>query len=326
MTPPNLGKWADGDPLASGAQLRSAGYIGALVYGGTPGRAKSTTTAQRADFQSAGLQVAAVYENTSTDINGGTAAGSSHADALMSDLRNCGYPSTTPICVAADEHLTASQITLGVQYQTGFYQRAKAQGWAGPAGGYGFSEFTQAIHSANVADWLWQAGSQSALWPSVTFWQDNTGTDTVAGHATDRDWQLLPLGAPVTTPAVPWVASYPVGMPEGQFLLNQANVGAKLSADGQTVSVTINPGGTPDGQGLWTANSYVRIAMIVQLLFPALMTQIAAIEGSLSAEQTALLAAISTSGSPTDVQMATLTAALEAALPTYTVSIAPKTS
>jgi hypothetical protein len=193
VTPPNLGKWADGDPLPNGAQLRGAGFIGALVYGGTPGRPKNTYSAQRLDLQSAGLQLAAVYENTSTDINGGAAAGSAHADALITDLINCGYTSTLPVCVAADEHLTASQTALGVQYQTGFYQRIKALGWRGPVGGYGFSEYTQAIHNAGVADWLWQCGSQSALWSGAHFWQDNTGIDNVANIAVDRDWQLQAL-------------------------------------------------------------------------------------------------------------------------------------
>lgn len=189
MTPVNIGKWADADPLPSGSILRSDGFIGAFVYGGTPGREKSTSSAQRINLMSARLQIVAIYENLATDINGGSATGSAHADALMADLRNCGYPNTTPVGVAADEHLTAAQINLGVQYQKGFYQRVKSQGWLGLTGGYGFKEYTQAIHSAGMAEWIWQCGSVNDLWSGVTFWQDNTTSGPI-----DSDWQLLTLG------------------------------------------------------------------------------------------------------------------------------------
>lgn len=55
-----------------------------------------------------------------------------------------------------------------------------------------------------------------------------------------------------------------------------------------------------------------------------LKTQVAAIAGALPAEQAAILAALPTAGAPTDAQMATLQAALVAALPSYNVTIAPK--
>lgn len=59
------------------------------------------------------------------------------------------------------------------------------------------------------------------------------------------------------------------------------------------------------------------------------LTQLAAVEGSITAEQATLLSAvnaITTGEGVTDAQIATITASLEAALPTYTVTIAPKTS
>lgn len=53
---------------------------------------------------------------------------------------------------------------------------------------------------------------------------------------------------------------------------------------------------------------------------------VSTLAGDITAEQAAIIAALPAGGTVTDAQLATLTASLEAALPTYTVSIAPKTS
>lgn len=301
MTPSNIGKWADADPLPSGNALRSASFIGAMVYGGTPGRAKNTSSAQRIDLQSSALQIAAIYENTATDINGGGSAGSAHADTLMSDLKNCGYANTLPIGVAADEHLTASQINLGVQYQKGFYQRVKSQGWLGLTGGYGFKEYTQAIHSAGMAEWLWQCGSVNDLWSGITFWQDNTGTDTVAGHSVDRDWQLLSLGGNMTDLDTQLTRQNPGGTEPGYVVYDTTKPGTSGTAFFQYA----------DGN----------FRNIIQ----AIHNSTATIVGGITAEQAAILAALPTgTATVTDAQMADLETKLVAALPKgWNVAITP---
>lgn len=189
----SMGRWADAAGHPAGATLVADGYIGVLVYAGTPGRAKNITRAVYNDYVTHGLKVAAVYEDGVNDIASG--AGAAHAQAIMADLlNNVGAPNTTPIAAAADEHLTAAQVVTGTGYQRDFYNTAKGAHWAGPVGGYGFSEYTRAISAAKVADWLWQAGSASSLWAGVTFWQRNDGYASIGGVQADINEQYLPVG------------------------------------------------------------------------------------------------------------------------------------
>lgn len=187
----SIGRWADASSHPSGAALVEAGYVGVFVYAGTPGRDKNITRAVYQDYVAHGLQIAAVYENVADDISSG--AGAQHARDIMADLGSVGAPNSMPICAAADEHLTAGQVQVGVGYQGDFYRTAKATGWAGLVGGYGFSEFTQAIWEARVAEWLWQCGSAAVLWNGVTFWQRNDGQPYVGGAQIDINEQYLPL-------------------------------------------------------------------------------------------------------------------------------------
>lgn len=193
-----IGKWADCVGHPSGAALKAAGFAGIFLYVGTPGRAKNATGPIYRDYLLSGLQVACVYENTADDISSG--AGAAHAEAAVADMRSMGMPETTPLAAAADQHLAAGQIPTAVSYQAQFHAAARNAGWVGPIGGYGFSEFTHAVSIAGVAEWLWQCGSASALWPGVTFWQRNTGTTTVAGVQVDINDQLLPIMEDDLTP------------------------------------------------------------------------------------------------------------------------------
>jgi hypothetical protein len=197
----SIGRWADAAGHPSGASLVAAGYVGVLVYGGTPGRAKNITKAVYDDYRAHGLLIASVFEDGVNDIASGQGTG--HAHALMADLLTLDpdAAATIAIAAAADKHLTAADIPVGVGYQRDFYAAAKASAWHAPVGGYGFSEYTRAIWAAGVAEWLWQAGSESALWPGVTFWQRNDGPDDVGGVQVDPNEQYLPIG-----PAAPLVA------------------------------------------------------------------------------------------------------------------------
>ncbi|WP_020658404.1 glycoside hydrolase domain-containing protein [Amycolatopsis benzoatilytica] len=183
----SIGRWADASGHPSGAALVAEGYVGVFVYAGTPGRAKNITAAVYADYVAHGLQVVAVYENVADDISSG--AGAQHARDIMADLAHVGAPNTLLICAAADEHLTAGQVVTATGYQRDFWNTAKGAGWSGPVGGYGFSEFTHAIHDAGLSEFLWQCGSESLLWDGVTWWQRNDGTAVVGGVQVDINEQ-----------------------------------------------------------------------------------------------------------------------------------------
>lgn len=183
----------DGTNHPSAQQVIDAGCIGALMYGGTPQYSKNFTPGQYRDYKARSLVTAFAFEIDSNDMNGGASAGAAHAASLLANLRSGGVANTEPVCATVDKHVTAANIPLAVAYQRGFYQYVKGNGWAGPDGGYGFSEFLIAIHDAGVADWYWGAGARASMPSYTNIWQDNTGTILVGGSADDRDWVLIPL-------------------------------------------------------------------------------------------------------------------------------------
>lgn len=183
----------DGTNHPTAAQVRVAGCIGCLMYGGTPQYAKNFTGAQYRDYKANGLLALFAFEVDANDMNGGATAGAAHARALITDLRSKGVDEHEPVCATVDKHVAVANIALAVAYQRGFYDAVKATGWLGPVGAYGFSEFLIAVHNAGCAEWYWGAGARSSMPPYTNIWQDNTGTINVGGSADDRDWILIPL-------------------------------------------------------------------------------------------------------------------------------------
>lgn len=276
------------------AQVRASGAVGCLLYGGTPADSlgKDFTAAQYASYKADGLLTAFVFENTANDMATGMAGGAAHADALLADLRSKGVLPTEPIGATVDEHVTAANIPLAVQYQTGFYRRALALGWAGARGGYGFAEFLIAIHDAQVCDWFWGAGSRSSLPPYTNIWQDNTGTINVGGSADDRDWILVPLPtggmmADFTSPAGPLT---PDGKSWTTLFGTTLTYGSELDAVLEALLLGAQQGPTwPAGPGV--LQRLADLATAVDGL-PAAVA--AVVQSEITAEQTALLAAIKT--------------------------------
>lgn len=198
--------WADySAQRLTPAALLAAGFGGAVLYAGTPGRAKNIVPGEVSAALAAGLKQALVYEDLAGDASGGYTAGVAHAQALLADARHCGVPDTVPVAAAADQHLAVAQVAVAVQYQTGFYCTVKSAGWAGPVGAYGFAEFLTAVRGAGVADWHWQCGAWSQVnrgW--VHLYQRNgsggpvqpyAASATVGGIAVDINDQLLPFPA-----------------------------------------------------------------------------------------------------------------------------------
>jgi hypothetical protein len=186
--------WADysaGRP--GGAALRAAGFSGVIRYVGTPGRTKNITAAEYADLVANGLDVLLVFENTTTDVLGGNAAGVNNARAALANARACGIPDSVGIAACADMHLTARQIPAGLAYVDGFRAVLGAR-----TGAYGFVEFVDAVHAAGSASWLWQCGARpvGAALSYVNFWQRNAGQSMVpvSGIACDINDQLNSLG------------------------------------------------------------------------------------------------------------------------------------
>lgn len=185
-----------GDGYPSGAEIAAAGVAGVIGYVGTPGRRKNLTSAVVADYRTHGVSILAVYEDTANDVAAGRSAGVGHAQAALADMRAMGLPDTTPVCAAADEHLTAAMIPTATAYQAGFYSTVRASEWAGPVGGYGFSEFIAAIRTGHIVDWTWQCGAHPSAGSGVNVWQRNGSNGeltqmTVGGITVDIDDLLV---------------------------------------------------------------------------------------------------------------------------------------
>lgn len=273
----------------SGASVAAYPAEGVARYGGIGSSGKRLTAAEFADLAAHGRQVRMVAEKTTTDADAGYNAGVANARACEADRVTFGMSDSTIIYAANDK---SSYTAADVDYVRGFRDVLGVR-----AGAYGFGSYLAAIYAEGyvVAGNYWQAGpapSRTGTSGFVGLWQRQGGvvaasdgptaptTATIGGVVCDLNNKLMEA---IVTSGVTWVASYPVGTQEADFLLNQAGVGAVLSADKSTVTVSIPAGGTPDIQGLWTINTDVRVAMLADRQLPAVLTAIAALSAAVAA-------------------------------------------
>lgn len=177
-----------------GAALRAAGFAIVIRYVGLGSPGKRITAAEYRDLVANGIQVLLVAELGVHDAEGGYPAGVVNAQAALADARRLGIPDSVGIAAACDEHLTTAQITTCVDYVRGFHDVLGQ----GRTGAYGFAEFVDAVHAQGYAGWWWKAGAAPTAAEStwVSFWQQNTGTQTVNHVAVDIDLQYHQVGTP----------------------------------------------------------------------------------------------------------------------------------
>jgi hypothetical protein len=281
-----IAKWADYIGYPGGAALAGAGFAGVARYVGLGSTSKRITAAEYQDLVAHGIQVLLVCELNTHDAEGGYAAGVSNATAALADARAKGIPDSVGIAAACDEHLTSAQIAAAVDYVRGFRD---VLGQA-RTGAYGFAEFVDAVHAAGYVSWLWKCGAAPTTAESswITFWQRNAGTttQTVNRVVVDIDDQetAIPNGAAAVTqpdftqtdrnaldgeanqivsPFFPASAKHPDGVPQAQI--------AAVPVDGGPLMV--------------------QVLYLVQAL-GTVNTQLTAVQGALSTDEAALLAAI----------------------------------
>lgn len=284
----------DGINHPSAATVIADGLSGGMLYAGTPADTlgKDFTAAQYADYTAYGLFIGLVYESVAGDFLGGTAAGTAHAHDLWNDCAAKGVAVSHPACSTVDEHVATGDLPTVVTYQRAFRDELRALGWTGPIGIYGFPETTTACHDAGVADWFWGAGTRSAQPAYLNVWQDNTGTINVGGSADDRDWILVPLPtggmmSDFTSPAGPLT---PDGKSWTTLFGTTLTYGSELDAVLEALLLGAQQGPTwPAGDGLLKRVDDLQTAVAG---LPAAVA--AAVQSEITAEQTALLAAIKT--------------------------------
>lgn len=201
MSDPVGQKLFDGINHPSAATVAADGFVGGLLYAGTPASqlGKDVTAAQIADYASHGLWMGFVYESSTTDIDGGYNAGESHAHDFYNDLGSKGVSPDHTAFWAVDEHLTSAQLPTALRYGQGFYDTLIGLGWSGPIGPYGPSELIEYVHDNDPQDCYWGWGSQSAQPSYVNIWQDNNNHATVGGSSDDIDHILIsvPVKGPI---------------------------------------------------------------------------------------------------------------------------------
>lgn len=288
----------DGINHPSAATVIADGLSGGMLYAGMPADSlgKDFTAAQYADYKAHGLFIALVYESVAGDFLGGTAAGTAHAQALWNDCAAKGVAVSHPACSTVDEHVAAGELPTVVAYQHAFRDELRALGWTGPIGIYGFPETTTACHDAGVADWFWGAGTRSAQPAYLNVWQDNTGTIQVGGSADDRDWVLVPLptGGMVSDFTSPGNPLTPDGKNWSTLFGGAISYGAELDDIFEAILLGSQAGPTwPAGPGMLQRLADLQTAVAG---IPAAVA--AAVQSEITAEQTALLAAIKTLPAP----------------------------
>lgn len=278
----------DGTNHPGAATVIADGLDGAALYVGTPTSVKDATAAQYADYKSHHLATLLVYEHTTNDISGGATSGAAHARAFLADAHAKAMSVADPACAAVDEHVTAANLPLAVAYLRGFRAALIEGGWIGPIGVYGFPEALKACHDAGIADWYWGAGRRADQPSYTNVWQDNTGTIQVGGATDDKDWVLIPL--PTTT--------------EEPVAVTDADV-ADIWGYQNTSSTSNDPHDMHQALKNAEANSAAAVSAIGALK--------AQIQGAITSEQAAILAAIANADTDVKSGAAQVLAALASA-------------
>lgn len=278
----------DGTNHPGAATVIADGLDGAALYVGTPTSVKDATAAQYADYKSHHLATLLVYEHATNDISGGSAGGATHAKAFLSDAHAKAMSVADPACAAVDEHVAAANLPLAVSYLRGFRAALISGGWIGPIGVYGFPETLKACHDAGIADWYWGAGRRADQPSYTNVWQDNTGTIQVGGATDDKDWVLIPL--PTTT--------------EDPVSVTDADVADIWGYE--------NPKTDSHDMHQSLRNAEDNSATAVSTL-AALKVQVTALQGALSNEQAAILAALASADNDVKTGAAQIIAALSSA-------------
>lgn len=303
-----IGIWGDySQGIPGGAALKRAGFTGVIRYVGIGSAGKRMTVAERDDLLANGLQVLGVVESTATEADNGYAAGVADGKAALADPAS----DSLPYLLFTNDQPTFTQ--ADVDYARGFASAVGSR-----TGGYGFYDYLTAC--GPLAAIRWQCGhppnltgtqGQTHLWQRQGTAGDGsdgppTPTTVVAdGVQVDISNQLLPIGGinmaelddvydQLTGSAVD--GQYPgwsdrrynpiPGAPTAFTLLDYVREVDREVNSRLDVTTRSAPSARPSLDTLFghVANTRAELADLAK--------QVAAIQGALSTEEAALLAAI----------------------------------
>lgn len=164
----------------SGAVIKQAGYGGVIRYIDAPDllRTKHTNKAEYDDHIRNGLEVRLVMQNTTTDADGGFAAGVANAKRAKAGADMLGY---TGVIFFTNDRTTVPNPAAW----TGYLDGAASVLGIKRTGAYGFNNAL--TYAKGHASAFWQSGRRSELVGHANFWQDNNTQVTVGGITCDRN-------------------------------------------------------------------------------------------------------------------------------------------
>jgi hypothetical protein len=249
---------------------------GAAVAGGIAGviryvsqePAKNLTAGEAAAYHGAGLTVNAVYEDGTTDYEGGATAGEQHGAVAKALLDAIGYPADRGLIVAVDTDIPSAAYPLGLAYV-----RATATASGRVAGVYGPDAFVRYCMASGVKYGMNAAGWRDGA-PNAAQIQQGAPAVSIGGTECDPDtataadygqWPYTPPDPPPPPPA-PWIAAAQVtGHPGHAWFLRPTGevdgrdvAGGAVTSYGGVAARTLHRppiaiGSTPSGKGYWLA-------------------------------------------------------------------------
>lgn len=224
------------------AQLKAAGVTIVIRY--LTGAGKSIGPAELAGYVDAGLAVVFVFEVTTTDVAGGAAAGTAHAQQALAALAALHIPACV-VYFAVDEDVDP-------QAALPYFQGITAVLRPSLVGAYAEGALCQLLHDRGLATWFWQTESTgfegNATTLPITHLQQKFGGSPVPG--TDLNivckpdvgqWPAPAVGAiPTTSPSTPTTPGddemFPANPTEQQFFATIRTLWYLLRKD------SLNPG------------------------------------------------------------------------------------
>lgn len=178
----------------SGAAIKAAGYQFVNRYLWFPGQSHAYLTADEyRDLTTNGIEVHAVYEQTTSDPAGGWNAGVAMARQAVDSARAAGLPMGHTVYMCADAWLS----THGIPVSTAMSFLDGARSVLAPAGymtgAYGFQDFVYAAQDGNHADRFWLCGAESGVRAGIHHYQWNNGRVYVSGLECDLNKQYIPM-------------------------------------------------------------------------------------------------------------------------------------
>lgn len=173
--------------LIDGQAIKNAGYGGAVRYIGFPDRRKCTTKSEFDRFTAAGIGMALVFENNTTDWRGGFAQGAASGRLARNHANAISFSADRPIYMAIDQDVTGIDFNLAMQYLHG---ASTTLGGAYATGVYGEADVIDRarayrVDGKSVCSFFWQTAAWSHGRKTTANLFQHVGVVYVGGIACD---------------------------------------------------------------------------------------------------------------------------------------------